>query len=81
MTPALSLVKPPTAANARKIARKIRANADEEDQVSSHLHLDGLFIQKMPTASSTAMPTSITQPSGSVNIGVEVVGLVSAGRA
>ena len=45
------------------------AEAHRKDRVHHTSTFETLDIQRMPTASSTAMPTHISQPIGVVNIG------------
>ena len=70
LTPARSLVRPPTAANTMNSATKMRPKRHRQDHVHHTSTFETLDIQKMPTTSRTTMPSDIIQPIGVVNIGL-----------
>ncbi len=76
-TPRASLVKTPMAASDKQERGEDPGDPDDEQRACSH-HTSTFttrLIQNAPTAISTTAPASISQPSGVVNMRVQVVGV------
>ena len=69
LTPARSLVRPPTAREHEEQRDEDEAEAHRKDQVHHTSTFETLDIQRTPTPSRITMPTTISQPIGVLNIG------------
>ena len=70
LTPGVSLVRPPIAANVTNRAAKMHATPSEQDHDAHISTFETLDIQTTPTASRMAMPARSAYPIGVVKSGL-----------